>query len=64
MWIGLQVQMGLLFLLIGSQIDFVVGTFIGPQKLEHRAQGFVGLNCKSGELIYGKYLCESLFEAQ
>ncbi|KAG0716781.1 Bumetanide-sensitive sodium-(potassium)-chloride cotransporter [Chionoecetes opilio] len=39
-----RVQMGLLFLLIGSQIDFVVGTFIGPQDDLQRAQGFVGLS--------------------
>uniref|UniRef100_A0A0P4WGS6 Na+/K+/2Cl-cotransporter n=1 Tax=Scylla olivacea TaxID=85551 RepID=A0A0P4WGS6_SCYOL len=39
-----RVQMGLLFLLIGSQIDFVVGAFIGPQNDLQRAQGFIGLS--------------------
>nr|ANU78813.1 Na+/K+/2Cl- cotransporter [Portunus trituberculatus] len=43
-----RVQMGLLFLLIGSQIDFVVGAFIGPQNDVQRSQGFIGL---SGEVL-------------
>ncbi|XP_071543225.1 bumetanide-sensitive sodium-(potassium)-chloride cotransporter-like isoform X2 [Panulirus ornatus] len=39
-----RVQMGLLFLLIGSQIDFVVGAFIGPLDDDEKARGFVGLS--------------------
>ncbi|XP_068225470.1 bumetanide-sensitive sodium-(potassium)-chloride cotransporter-like isoform X2 [Palaemon carinicauda] len=39
-----RVQMGLLFLLIGSQIDFIVGAFIGPTSDEEAAQGFLGFN--------------------
>ncbi|XP_064109028.1 bumetanide-sensitive sodium-(potassium)-chloride cotransporter-like [Macrobrachium nipponense] len=39
-----RVQMGLLFLLIGSQIDFIVGAFIGPTSTEEEAQGFLGFN--------------------
>lgn len=35
--------MALLFLLIGSQIDFIVGTFMGPLNEEQEAQGFLGL---------------------
>nr|XP_027239552.1 bumetanide-sensitive sodium-(potassium)-chloride cotransporter-like [Penaeus vannamei] len=38
-----RVQMGLLFLLIGSQIDFVIGFFMGPLTDLERSQGFVGL---------------------
>ncbi|XP_047501721.1 bumetanide-sensitive sodium-(potassium)-chloride cotransporter-like [Penaeus chinensis] len=38
-----RVQMALLFLLIGSQIDFVIGFFMGPLDDLERAQGFVGL---------------------
>ncbi|XP_018008645.2 bumetanide-sensitive sodium-(potassium)-chloride cotransporter [Hyalella azteca] len=43
-----RVQIGLLFLLIGSQVDFVIGAFVGPLDDTERAQGFVGL---SGELF-------------
>lgn len=39
-----RVQMALLFLLIGSQIDFVVGAFMGPLTEESEAQGFLGFN--------------------
>lgn len=39
----LQVQMGLLVLLIAAQVDFVVGTFMGPMDDKERARGFVGL---------------------
>ncbi|XP_042219096.1 bumetanide-sensitive sodium-(potassium)-chloride cotransporter-like [Homarus americanus] len=39
-----RVQMGLLFLLIGAQVDFVVGVFMGPLTDEAASQGFVGLN--------------------
>jgi len=39
-----RVQLLLLFLLIASQIDFVVGFFMGPQSEEEKAQGFVGMN--------------------
>lgn len=38
--------MALLFLLIGSQIDFVVGAFIGPMDDEQVAQGFIGFDGK------------------
>ena len=33
----------LLFVLIGSQIDFVVGVFMGPQDEEYQSKGFLGL---------------------
>ncbi|KAK3851518.1 hypothetical protein Pcinc_041839 [Petrolisthes cinctipes] len=39
-----RVQMGLLLLLIGSQVDFVVGAIMGPQGDEQEAQGFIGIN--------------------
>uniref|UniRef100_A0A6A7FYV2 Na+/K+/2Cl-cotransporter protein n=1 Tax=Hirondellea gigas TaxID=1518452 RepID=A0A6A7FYV2_9CRUS len=39
-----RVQMGLLFLLIGSQIDFLIGAFVGPLDDESQARGFVGLS--------------------
>ncbi|KAK3849934.1 hypothetical protein Pcinc_043333 [Petrolisthes cinctipes] len=39
-----RVQMGLLFLLIGSQIDFLVGAIIGPQGDVQESQGFIGIN--------------------
>nr|AMO44056.1 Na+/K+/2Cl- cotransporter protein [Penaeus japonicus] len=39
-----RVQMGLLFLLIGSQIDFVIGFFMGPLDNLERSQGFVGMS--------------------
>jgi solute carrier family 12 sodium/potassium/chloride transporter 2 len=38
--------MFLLFVLIASQIDFVIGSFLGPQTDEEIAKGFVGYNCK------------------
>jgi hypothetical protein len=38
--------MVLLFVLIASQIDFVIGSFLGPQNDEEIAKGFVGYNCK------------------
>ena len=41
-WIT-RVQVGLLALLIVSQIDFIIGTFIPPSD-ETRAKGFVGYN--------------------
>jgi hypothetical protein len=36
--------MCLLFVLIASQVDFVVGSFLGPQNDEEIAKGFVGYN--------------------
>ncbi|XP_018012761.2 LOW QUALITY PROTEIN: solute carrier family 12 member 2-like, partial [Hyalella azteca] len=39
-----RVQMGLLFLLIASQIDFIIGAFIGPFDDTSRAQGFLGFS--------------------
>ncbi|XP_069156705.1 bumetanide-sensitive sodium-(potassium)-chloride cotransporter isoform X3 [Procambarus clarkii] len=39
-----RVQMGLLFVLIGAQVDFLVGAFMGPLDDLETAQGFVGLN--------------------
>lgn len=38
--------MGLLFVLIFSQIDFVIGTFWGPLDAQEEAKGFVGLSSK------------------
>jgi hypothetical protein len=38
--------MCLLFVLIASQIDFVIGSFMGPQDDEEIAKGFVGYNCE------------------
>ncbi|CAB3385070.1 Hypothetical predicted protein [Cloeon dipterum] len=35
-------QMALLFVLIFSQIDFIIGTFWGPLDVEEQAKGFVG----------------------
>ncbi|KAF2344280.1 Amino acid permease/ SLC12A domain, partial [Trinorchestia longiramus] len=39
-----RVQIVLLFLLIGSQVDFVVGAFMGPPSDLSRARGFIGFN--------------------
>ena len=39
-------QLLLLFLLIASQVDFVVGCFMGPQDDTEKAQGFIGLDCE------------------
>jgi hypothetical protein len=36
--------MGLLFVLIFSQIDFVIGSFWGPLEDVEQAKGFVGLS--------------------
>jgi hypothetical protein len=44
-----QFQMGLLFVLIFSQIDFVIGAFWGPLEEVEQAKGFVGL---SGEFVF------------
>jgi hypothetical protein len=38
--------MCLLVVLIASQIDFMIGSFLGPQDDEEIAKGFVGYNCK------------------
>jgi solute carrier family 12 sodium/potassium/chloride transporter 2 len=37
--------MFLLFVLIAAQVDFVVGSFIGPIDDTEKAQGFVGYSC-------------------
>jgi hypothetical protein len=39
--------MFLLFVLITSQVDFVIGSFLGPQDDDEIAKGFVGYNCES-----------------
>ncbi|KAL7639645.1 UNVERIFIED_CONTAM: hypothetical protein RMT77_010147 [Armadillidium vulgare] len=39
-----RVQMGLLFLLIASQVDFLVGAFMGPVDDKERSRGFVGFD--------------------
>ncbi|KAK7065462.1 hypothetical protein SK128_010049, partial [Halocaridina rubra] len=39
-----RVQMALLFLLIGSQIDFIIGAIIGPTDTLEEARGFVGMS--------------------
>lgn len=41
-----QVQLLLLNLLIASQVNFIVGAFIGPQSEREKAQGFLGFNGK------------------
>jgi len=46
--------MFLLFVLITSQIDFVIGSIMGPQDDEEVAKGFVGYNCK----FLFNYLCK------
>ena len=38
-----RVQIGLLFLLLTSQVDFIIGSFL-PATDEEKAQGFVGFN--------------------
>ncbi|PNF22995.1 hypothetical protein B7P43_G10392 [Cryptotermes secundus] len=42
-----RTQMCLLFVLIASQIDFMVGSFLGPQDDEEIAKGFVGYNSET-----------------
>lgn len=44
--------MFLLFVLITSQVDFVIGSFLGPQDDEEKAKGFVGYNCKFLSTIF------------
>ncbi|CAL4065736.1 unnamed protein product, partial [Meganyctiphanes norvegica] len=39
-----RVQILLLFLLIGSQINLVIGLFIGPKSTEEQAMGYTGFN--------------------
>lgn len=36
--------MFLLVVLIAAQVDFIVGTFIGPVDNEEKAKGFIGYN--------------------
>ena len=38
-----RVQIGLLFLLLTSQVDFIIGSFL-PTNDEEKAKGFVGYN--------------------
>jgi len=44
--------MFLLFVLITSQVDFVIGSILGPQNDEEIAKGFVGYNCKFLSIIF------------
>ncbi|KAB7507824.1 Solute carrier family 12 member 8, partial [Armadillidium nasatum] len=39
-----RVQFGLLILLVGAQIDFIIGAFMGPISVWQEAQGYVGFN--------------------
>ena len=38
--------MFLLFVLVAAQVDFIVGTFLGPKDDEKRAKGFLGYSGK------------------
>lgn len=58
---SLQVQMGLLFLLIGSQIDFVIGFFMGPLDNLERSQGFVGMSCKYKSVCFNQKINALMF---
>ena len=56
----------MLVILIAAQVDFVVGSFLGPINDEEKSKGFVGYNCKYKILnIYYAYiafgLCGSCF---
>lgn len=42
----LQAQMCLLVVLLFSQVDFIIGTILGPKNNVEVAKGFVGYNCK------------------
>ncbi|XP_021936563.1 bumetanide-sensitive sodium-(potassium)-chloride cotransporter-like isoform X2 [Zootermopsis nevadensis] len=42
-----RTQMCLLFVLIASQIDFVIGSFLGPEDDEEIVKGFVGYNVET-----------------
>ncbi|KAB7494130.1 Solute carrier family 12 member 1, partial [Armadillidium nasatum] len=42
-WVA-RVEIGLLLLLIASQLDFIVGVCLGPTNDDQRAKGFVGFN--------------------
>ncbi|KAJ4451627.1 hypothetical protein ANN_03096, partial [Periplaneta americana] len=42
-----RTQMCLLFVLIASQVDFVVGSFLGPQDDDEVSKGFVGYNMET-----------------
>jgi len=46
-----RAQMGLLVVLIASQVCFVVGTIMGPKSDEERAKGFVGYNSKYLDIL-------------
>jgi len=35
-----------------SQVDFIIGSFLGPQNDEEIAKGFVGYNCKFLSTIF------------
>ncbi|KAF4526779.1 hypothetical protein B566_EDAN012319 [Ephemera danica] len=40
-------QMGLMFVLLFSQVDFIIGSFWGPLDDEERAKGFIGYDSKT-----------------
>ena len=44
-----QVQIVLLFLLIASQIDFIIGTFLPAE--DERKYGFTGYSCKKEQYL-------------
>lgn len=37
--------MFLLVVLIAAQVDFIVGSFLGPIDNEEKAKGFIGYDC-------------------
>ena len=47
-----QVQIVLLFLLIASQIDFIIGTFLPAE--DERKYGFTGYSCKKEQYLVVK----------
>lgn len=56
----LQTQMILLLVLIASQVDFVVGSILGPKNDEEKAKGFVGYSSKLSLSLYFKYIHQKI----
>ena len=46
--------MGLLFLLIASQFDVIIGLIIGPMEDKSISEGFIGFN---GLWIFNPFVC-------
>jgi len=36
----------MLVILVAAQVDFIVGSIIGPVSIEEKAKGYIGYDCK------------------